>query len=136
MPRYTPDALFCIATNFSKNNFKVETVNDESWPTYVISQPNLPSMKLCLVTSTDAVRVSDVWPTDLVRRLERELSHPELLGEETYELNTVSVANDTHDHTSFWFFSEDAAKNQNLIEIIETIFNIMARLRSGRVLAS
>jgi hypothetical protein len=137
MPPYTQDALFRIAASLGKKNFTVSTVNHrDSPPTYDISRPNLPKLTLSFMESTGVVRVGGVWPTDLVRRLETEMPHPELLGEQTYELNTVRVANDAHDRTSFWFFSEDAAKNQNLIKIIETIFDIMARRRSGRVLAS
>jgi hypothetical protein len=137
MPLYTQDALFRIAASLGKNNFTVETVNHrDSPPTYDISRPNLPKLTLYCMESTGVVHVGGVWPTDLVRRLQTELPHPELLGEQAYELNTVSVVDDTHDLTSFWFHSVDAAKNQNLIKLIETIFDIMARRRSGRVLAS
>jgi hypothetical protein len=138
MPPYTQDALFRTAASLGKKNFTVETVNHQNEPpTYDISRPNLPKLTLAFIEKTGKVRVHGVWPTDLVRRLQTELPQPELLGEDTYEFQTMSVAGDNHVHMSFWFHSVDAAQNQNLIQLIETIFDIiMPRLRSGRLFAS
>ncbi len=137
MPPYTQDALFRTAASLGKKNFTVETViRRNEPPKYDISRPNLPKLTLSFMESTGVVRVGGVWPTDLVHRLQAELPNPELLGEQAYEIHTLSGVGDNEDHTTFWFFSEDAAKNQNLIQLIETIFDIMARRRSGRVLAS